>query len=62
MRYFSFTFIIPYIAFLVNKFSILFFIGSLAKVISTKGWHLLLQTDIPKVCLANFKLEFTFTN
>lgn len=62
MRYFSFTFIIPYIAFLVNKFSILFFIASFAKVNSSQGWNLLLQTDISKVCLANFKLEFTFTN
>lgn len=43
MRYFSFAFIIPYIAFLVNKFSILFFHGSFAKVNSSQGWKLLLQ-------------------
>lgn len=43
MRYFSFMFIIPYIAFLVNKFSILFSWDSFAKVNSSQGWKLLLQ-------------------
>ena len=43
MRYFSFMFIIPYIAFLVNKFSILFSSTSFAKVNATPPLHLVLQ-------------------
>ena len=62
MRYFSFTFIIPYIAFLVNKFSILFLSNSFAKVNSSQGWKLLLQIQNFKSHPMNHKLKFTFTN
>ena len=62
MRYFSFTFIIPYIAFLVNKFSILFLGDSFAKVNSSQGWKLLLQIQNFKSHPMNHKLKFTFTN